>query len=237
MTDNAHTHDGIDTDAQTAHSRDGETRPDDRSSGPGGGGLLRGVGAALLGLAGLGAASGAASAAGTGKRLLVLGDGRGKHTYEIEMQGGGSIQTATHAEQGDSIHSSGYNDRATGELWHWNVDSYTYSGRISKVSADGNVSFHFLDGGFDNCSTVHVRGDKQGKHTFAIATDSGDVDLRPGTTEDHDSDDGPGNSEEHGTPDVVNGKVFNTYHDSYQLANGTLQNIRLKQGAASFSRR
>ena len=220
------------TDAQTdaEPSRPAETAD---SSGPGG--LLKGAAGALLGLAGLSAATGSASASGTSKRLLVIGDGKGQHTYEIQMESGGQIQKATHAGGNDSVTSSNGGQQASGELWHWNVDSYTFSGAIDYVEANGSVAFHFLDGGFQADSWLGITGQSPGRHQYVVGSNSADIHLGPLSTEYVDSDDGPQRTEQSHTPDHVSGAVRDSNYDGYDTEySDPIQHIAVEDGHLRF---
>jgi len=220
------------TDAQTDAAdaqRPAETK---HSSGPRG--LLKGAAGALLGLAGISAATGSASASGSSKRLLVIGDGNGQHTYEISMRGGGQIQKATHAGGNDSVTSSN-GQQVRGELWHWNVDSYTFSGAIDYVEADGSVAFHFLDGAFRADSWIGITGQSPGRHLYMVGSNSADIDMGKWSTEYVDSDDGPQRTEQRHTPDHVSGAVRDSNYDGYDIeSSDPVQHITVEDGHLRF---
>jgi hypothetical protein len=223
------------TDSTDAQTDAGAQQPADTNNSSGPQGLLKGAAGALLGLAGISAATGSASASGTSKRLLVIGDGKGQHTYEIQMESGGQIQKATHAGGNDSITSSNGGQQASGELWHWNVDSYTFSGEIDHLEADGSVAFHFLDGAFQADSWIGITGQSPGRHQYVIGSNSADIDLGPWSTEYVDSDDGPPSSEQSHTPDHVSGAVRDSNYDGYDIAySAPIQHITVEDGHLRF---
>lgn len=217
------------TDAQTAQ------RPADTNNSTGPQGLLKRAAGALLGLAGISAVTGSASASGSSKQLLVIGDGNGQHTYEISMESGAQIQKATHAGGNDFVTSSNGSQQASGELWHWNVDSYTFSGEIDYVEANGNVAFHFLDGAFQADSWIGITGQSPGRHQYVVGSNSADIDLGQWSTEYVDSDDGPQHTEQSHTPDHVSGAVRDSNYDGYDIEySAPVQHITVEDGHLRF---
>jgi len=213
-----------------------EQHANDTNDGGAGGGLLNVAAGALLGLVGVGAVSETASGArGTTRRLLVLGDGAGKHTYEIELRRGGSISKAAHAGENDSVQSS-RNPTADGELWHYNADSYTYTGEVDSVTCDGDLSVHFLDGAFGNDAWIEVHGESSGKHRYRIDSAAGDIDPVSYRTGSADTDDRGSASERNGTPDTVSGQVTDRNHDAHTTgANDTIKHITVTDGHLTFT--
>jgi len=231
MTPSDRPHDGTD-DRPRSPAEPTQTGAD----GPGGS-LLQGATAALLGMAGLGALSGTASASGSIQHLLVFGDGQQKHSYEIEMRSGGSISKAGQAGSNDTRHQSYYGDRIEGEIWQWNVDSYTYTGEIEAVTLDGSLSVQIPDGAFRSATTLNVDGQSNGTHRFEIDSQSADIKPVAGTTESTDTDEGGSWSERADTNDRIAGQVAHTYHDSYSLGSGDpIQHLAVSDGNVRFSR-
>jgi hypothetical protein len=227
----ASVHDGTD-DRPNARDRPAE---DPEGGDAGGRGLLKGATAALLGMAGIGALGGTASAGGNSKSLLVFGDGWKKHSYQIGVKSGGSIQKGTHAGSNDN--RTWNDERVYGELWQWNVDSYTFTGEIEQVTLDGSLSVHFPDGAFESATNVHVDGQSSGDHLYDVGTNSADIDLVPGTTEGKDTDEGGSWSERTYTNDRISGKVVDTGHDSYSFGSGDpIQHLAVSEGNVRFSR-
>jgi hypothetical protein len=225
------------TGEQHANDRAGGKRAND-TDGDAGGGLMDGVAGALLGLVGIGAVSGVAGAArGATKRLLVVGDGTGKHTYEVEMKSGGTISKAAHAGGNDSIRSSYRDATADGEVWHYNADTYTYTGELRSVTCDGDLSVHFLDGGFGTVSWLSARGRSAGKHQYRMDTAGGDIDPVPSATGGNDSDDRGPASERNDTPDTVSGQVTDRNYDAFVYgSNDAIKHIGVTDGHLEFSR-
>lgn len=223
-------------DKRTNAQTDAEARrPADTNNSTASRDLLRSAAGALLGLAGIGVATGSASASGSSKRLLVVGAGSGQHTYELGTERGGQIQKATHAGGNDSVTASNGSQQASGELWHWNVDSYTFSGELDYVEADGSVAFHFLDGAFQADSWLGVTGQSPGRHQYVIGSNSADIDLGPWSTEYVDSDDGPQRTEQSHTPDHVSGAVRDSNYDGYDIAySAPVQHITVEDGHLRF---
>jgi hypothetical protein len=225
MTDESTIDDGIDSEDTRGGDRPENAAGDmDRRS------FMKGTAASAAALGGLAASSGAASASGgSNKHLLVAGRGYGEHTYTVVMRQGGSIQKANFAGPNDSVTSNNGSQRAEGELWHWNVDSYTYSGEIDRVECDGTVSVHFPDGAFGNEGRIVVGGNGSGTHNFSLATAGGDIEPVEKTTEGgNDSDDLPSSSERSYKPDQVSGRLTDDGADTFTFGNGdSLQNIRV----------
>lgn len=204
-----------------------ESTPSDRSENQSGGrSLLKTAASALLGLAGVGVLGDAASASGQQKRVVVVGDGTREHTYEIGMESGGTIQKAAHAG-GNDTHYSTPNPRVEGELWHWNADSYVYTGNIDYVAADGAVSFHFPDQAFGNNNlTLVATGQGSGSHTYTISSISADLQFIGPTAEDNDTDEDSANDTS-STPDRVVGHLQGTGSDSVSVHYDAVQNIQI----------
>jgi len=199
-------------------------------------GLLKSAAGTVLGLAGLSAATSSASAGGTNKRLLVIGDSNGQHTYEISMKSGGQIQKATHAGGNDTISSSNGTQQASGEVWHWNVDSYTFSGEIDYLEADGSVAFYFLDGAFQADSWLSITGQSSGRHQYVVGSNSADIDPGSWSTEYVDSDDGPQHTEQGHTPDHVSGAIRDSNYDGYSIGySEPVQHITVEDGHLRFA--
>lgn len=201
--------------------------------------FIRGAAASAAGAAGLGATSKMA-AAGTQKRLVVIGRGSGHHTYEIEMKNGGRISKDADVEGHDTITSRGGSDVLQGDLWNTYRDRYTYTGEIKYVNADGSLTFEFPDDAFGHKQELTVRGRGQGRHQYELATSNGNIELAPGTTEYVDSDDGGRFSEFTFNADRISGALRNRNEDSYTLASGTfgggttINRIRVKNGRLQF---
>jgi len=241
MTDDSRIHDSIEESTTTPANDAAPTDGEDSSVGGSGGGLLATAAGALLGVAGLGVltdeASASGSGSGSGDRLLVLGDGRGKHDYEITMRAGGTIQKETHASGNDSVTTtSGGKQTVEGRVWHWNADNYTYTGKIESVRGEEGTSFHFLDGAFEDDLLVEVDGEDSGRHRYEIDTDSGDIDLHSLSTEGPDSDDGDADSEDYYTPDTVSGAISNYNRDKVWTMNHLINHVLIAEGEVSVSR-
>lgn len=222
MTDNPTTHDSTDTQPT-------DTRKDSALSRRG---FLQGAATSAAGLAGLGVFGGSADAASQ-KRLIVVGQSSGRHTYQIGMAGNGSISKGSNAGSNDSITTQGGTDRVQGEVWNSNQDTYTYTGEIDYVETDGQVTFRFPAGAFSPGGDVRVQGRGQGRHTYSMHTGSGDIDLNS-DTEYVDSDDSGWYSEYNFTSDSVSGALRDSNQDSYYLTNGQLNSITSK-GKLRFS--
>jgi hypothetical protein len=201
--------------------------------------FIRGAAASAAGTAGLGVTSEMA-AAGTQKRLVVIGQGSGHHTYEIKMKDGGQISRDASVERHDTITSRGGADVLQGELWNSYKDEYTYTGEIKYVKADGSLEFELPDDAFGYKQELTVRGRGQGRHQYELATSSGNIKLVPGTTEYVDSDDGGPFSELMFNSDRVSGALRNRNQDSYTLATGAfgggtaINRIHVKDGRLQF---
>lgn len=213
------------TDDRHGHARDGPTADRGRRD------FLRGAAASVAGLTALGAAGGSASAANR-NHLLVVGNGAGEHTYEIQMASGGRISRATHAGGNDTETTNGAgDDRIEGTVWHWNLDSYAYTGSIDHVAGDGSLSFHFLDGAFRDAFELAVNGKGSGRHDYAIGVNRGDIDPQPGSTESGDTDEGPSQSEYHYSTDHISGIAWNRGTDEYSLGyDDPVQHVRIDDG-------
>lgn len=184
---------------------------------------------------GLGIVAQSASAHAGQKQLIVRGEDSGKHTYEIEMKPGGQISKGANIENHDKVFSSGGNEIAEGRLWNENEDRYTYTGEIKSIDGDGSLLFELPDGAFGSMDDIPVHGRGSGRHTYALGTKSGDIDLNTKDTEYVDSDDGGFWTEWHFRSDSVSGALRNRNMDSYELENGTaLNTILLKQGQIKF---
>jgi hypothetical protein len=200
-------------------------------------GLLKAAGAAVVGAVGLGALGDTARAAASRDHVVVVGYGQGRHTYEITTESGGTIEKAPLADPPDSTGASQYfGEEATGELWHWNADSFAYTGEIQSVTGQGTLGFHFGDGAFGSEATVFVRGNGSGTNRYSLTTPRGDIDT--GRWAEHpDSDDGVplGDGERDWTQDRVSGAVEDGYWDSYELEGDTaVQTAAVRGGAVTF---
>lgn len=203
---------------------------------PDSGGLFGRIAGGLFG--GSGRASGSTS--GTTQewnRLLVVGEGPTEHTYEIGMQEGGEIRKASHAGSNDNtVENAAGNQAVTGSIWHWNADSYAYTGEIAYIRGNGTVALHFPGGAFETATKLHLRGQDGGTHQYALATNNADIDPVPGTTEQTDRDH-DGKSEQRHTADHVFGEIGGRKHDSYDLGDGDpLQYVAITDGHLRLSR-
>lgn len=164
------------------------------------------------------------------KRLAVVGTGPGKHSYRISVTG--SISKATHAGGNDTTMTGLSGDPfVDGTVWNWNADTYTYTGEIRDVEASGDVSVHFPDGAFVDDGWLAVTGQGQGRHDYAIATDSGDIEPHPGSTGGGETDHGGRSSESDGSPDNVSGFVVDQNADGHEVGTGVpIQSISVDGG-------
>lgn len=197
----------------------------------GNGGLLRSAATELLELTGTGSRNGGAKAAESGKRLVVVGDGPGEHSYEIITGPNGSIETAAQAGGNDEIDRDSWDGRrADGTLYHWNADTYRFFGELAMVGADGSVSFHFPDGAFRySHRSLKMVGRGSGRHEYEIASNSADIELDDDTTEAGDTDPDSGTDVDW-TPDRVSGVLKGTGVDTCTIGYDPVQNIRIKRG-------
>lgn len=202
--------------------------------------FIQGAATSIAGLGAAGALSGSAEASQLDKRVIVVGRGNGRHSYEIQMRDNGRIRKANHAGSNDTIGKSDGQQRADGEVWHWNADSYAYTGDIDSVEGNGDMSFHFLHGAFWHDDRIVVGSQSGADKRYSMGTVRGDIDLVPKTTASpKDGDDKPGNgyeydefsakSERHWTPDKVSGGVGGGGEDTHTIGgNDSVQYLRLK---------
>ncbi len=228
MTNESRTHDSIDTEQTNGRDAAESQAPDSLSRRT----FLQGAAASATSLAGLGVLGGSADAASR-KRLVVVSQGSGRQTYEIEMAQGAHISKGRNANPNDTITTQGGTQRVEGQIWNSNKDTYTYTGEINYVEGDGQLSFRFPGGAFSSGEDIRVQGRGSGRHTYSIGTDSGDIDLNS-DTEYVDSDDGGWFSEYSFNSDSVSGAVRNRNHDSYHLTSGQVNEVT-SNGQIRFS--
>lgn len=169
------------------------------------------------------------------KRLVVIGNGPGNHQYDITVRG--DIYKSRHAGRNDTK-TRGFQGRTQyidGNLWNWNADSYYYRGEIIDIEGEGNLSFHFVDGAFEDDTWLAVTGQSQGGHDYALATNSGDIDPHPGSTEGGDTDHGGASSENGGSADNVSGSLVDKNIDGHEIGHGTpVQSLSVTDGHVKF---
>lgn len=182
--------------------------------------FMKAGGASVAAATGFNAVADAAEAAhGSGRNtIIVVGRGEGHHSYQIQMESGGTIRKAANAGSNDS-HQNNPAPRIEGNLWHWNVDSYEYTGEIRRVVGDGSVSFQFPDGAFRHDERIVAGGVEEefGRSDYVIGTNSGDIDPVEETTGDGDTDHGGSRTEKDFSNDHVTGFVQDNGVDTYDI--------------------
>jgi len=202
-------------------------------------GFMQGAAASLAGAGGMAALSGRGEARGRGGwRLIVVGRGEGEHSYEIEMRHPHDyIWKTDYAGGNDSVECCDGTSVVNGEVQDWNADSYEFAGKIHRIEGDGTLSFHFLDEGFDYDDRIVVGGEGgRGTH-YSIGVADGGIDPIEETTKSgQDSDELSSSSERSSTVDLVEGRVWNTGTDTYEVGlDESVQYVLIDGGHASVA--
>lgn len=192
-----------------------EQNPGDRSRR----GFLKSAVAAVAGGSVLGAAGSetASAASGDEKAVTVEGLSQGHHTYTVAIGGVDSEisrgQYSKPSEHGDTIDDTAY-ATAEGHLHDRGRDSYTYTGRVAFVRADGDVRFTFHDWSFEageDILVMPIGSDR--KRSYSIRVDPGDIDLGGKANSKYDTDEYGFPSEFPSTPDEVSGFLWGGQDD------------------------
>lgn len=194
--------------------------------------FMQGTAASIMAAGLLGALGGEATAAGNRDVILVAGKSTGEHAYEIEMEPGGTIQRARYGDSKDQPERGpDGTQRIRGSVWHWNVDSFAYTGEIDRVEANGSVAFYFLSGAFRDDKRIVVGGADSGTHKYMVGSNSADIDIARQTFESKDVDNGPRKTERSQTWDYVTGKIEDGRADVLSFEKGQpLQIVTVRQG-------